>query len=208
MTPGTLHGADKEPTVSPSASPPHTECQQPKATERLPSNLPSHKRPAPTLVPALAGWGTEGEAMKAQPRREGCLGLLFYNSPFSSCMEVPNTCGEAPMSGGHPGALPLGEPRVVGAGTWETEEGPCGWNSPNQLPLPSPQGAVSRWGRWTISPLEPPLPCRKLTAGQQQPLPKRTGGQGSPGSRVSCVDAPPSPAPQRIIWGSSRREPP
>lgn len=106
MTPGTLHGADNEPTVSTRASPPHTECQQPKATERLPSNLPSHKRPAPTLVPALPGWGREGDAMKAQPRREGCLGLLFYNSPFSSCMEVPNTCGEAPMSRGNPGALP------------------------------------------------------------------------------------------------------
>lgn len=45
----------------------------------------------------------------------------------------------------HEPSLSQGETRV-GAGTWGTEEGQGGWNSPNQLPPPSPKGAASRWG--------------------------------------------------------------
>lgn len=98
-------------------------------------------------MPGLPGWRREGEAVKTARERRAS-GLLFHNSPFSSYIRVLNTYGEASMSPGHPQALDPTrgrEPRVVGVGMWEAEEGPPhGWNLPNQLPPPSPKGTESR----------------------------------------------------------------
>lgn len=126
--------------------PPHTECQQPKATET--SQQPSFTQAACTNLGASASWvgqrrgGYEGAAQAGR-----VSGYFFTTVPSALAGRSPTPAVRHPCLGDtQEPSLPQGEPRVVGAGTWETEEGPCGWNSPNQLPLPSPQGAVSRWG--------------------------------------------------------------
>lgn len=86
--------------------------------------------------------------MSAQLSREESLGPLFSTSlPLALVSGVSTPAvGHSCLQDTHGPSFPQVEPRVVvGAGTWETEKGPCSWNSPDQLSLHLQRG-VSRWG--------------------------------------------------------------
>lgn len=114
-------------------------------------------------VTALPGWGRTGRLRALSPAGGRVWAIPFSSVPGSSTPVVRN-----------PDLWDTQEPsfpQVRGAGTPETEQGPGGGNSPNRPPLHLQGvgwgGCESVGGACTISSLEPPSSCGKLTGGQR-----------------------------------------
>lgn len=103
---------------------------------RLRRNFPAiFKQVAWMNLGASASWVEEGREGYESSAQEGrASGATFLQQSLqllcqgSQHLQRGTHVSKTPMSP----PSDKGEPRVVGAGTWETEEGPCGWDSPNQ----------------------------------------------------------------------------